>query len=67
MHPTKGFSLIEVLIALSLICSILMCLTEHQLQTHHTVNQLLQRVDASQALDGINEQSWSQHNREYRL
>lgn len=55
MQYSKGFSLIEVLISLMLISTIIFCLTEQQLATLTTTQQLIHRAEGSQFLDQFEE------------
>ncbi|MCE0724201.1 MULTISPECIES: prepilin-type N-terminal cleavage/methylation domain-containing protein [Legionella] len=55
MNGQKGFSLIEVLVSLSLITTLTLALLQQQGQSNQLLNQLIFRVQGSQFLDQIEE------------
>ena len=55
MHPSKGFSLIEVLLSLMLTSTIALALLQVMGQSRFFLNQLIIRTQASSILDQLDE------------
>lgn len=59
MEQQKGFSLVEVLISLSLATLLALSLLQQQWQTKQLLNQLILREQGSQYLDQTDEALWA--------